>query len=75
MQAVRTAFGETSLIIKDTARNLQTIKDVLPTFSDQVTTIHDKLPEILDKLAVLDDILPGVKALLEVSSGKFKIRK
>jgi hypothetical protein len=67
VQRVQTAVGEASLIIKDTARNLQTIQGIFPQIQEQVTTIYGKIPEISSTITTLGNLLPDIGAALEAS--------
>ena len=67
VQGVQNIAGDLSLVVNDTARNVQTIVDVLPEVSGQITTITQEIPEMSGKLTAMhDEMLPIIMSLLKV---------
>jgi hypothetical protein len=69
VQAVRSTTGDMATILKDSARNLQVVRNILPTLSDDVTTMRTQLPEMSDKLAPI----PGISDKLDMLSQKLTV--
>lgn len=66
--------GDLSLVVSDTARNTQTVINVLEGTASQVTTVYEAIPEVSNRLSVLqDDMLPALISLLQVYKSSYKI--
>ncbi|KAH9219361.1 hypothetical protein DL95DRAFT_457439 [Leptodontidium sp. 2 PMI_412] len=66
LQVAQTTAGELLLVVNDSARNVQTVVDVLPGIAEQVTTIHDTFPDMSSKLSMIStDLLPAIISLIQ----------
>jgi hypothetical protein len=50
---MHTAIGDVSLVVEDTARNVQTVVDVVPVMAGQVKAIAEGIPALSERIAAM----------------------
>ena len=54
---MHTAIGDVSLVVEDTARNVQTVVDVVPVMAGQVKAIAEEIPTLSERIAAMQEDL------------------
>lgn len=54
---MHTAIGDVSLVVEDTARNVQTVVDVMPAMAGQVKAIAEEIPTLSERIAAMQEDL------------------
>ena len=54
---MHTAIGDVSLIVEDTARNVQTVVDVMPVMADQLKAIAEVFPALSERITAIQEHL------------------
>ena len=54
---MHTAIGDVSLIVEDTARNVQTVVDVMPVMAGQVKAIAEDFPALSERITAIQEHL------------------
>jgi hypothetical protein len=57
---MHTAIGNVSLVVEDTARNVQTVVDVMPVMAGQVKAISEGITAIQEHLRVCCAFVSGL---------------
>ena len=52
---MHTTIGDVSLVVEDTARNVQTVVDVMPVMAGQVKAIAEEIPELSERIAAIQE--------------------
>ena len=54
---MHTAIGDVSLVVEDTARNVQTVVDVMPVMAGQVKAIAEDFPTLSKQITAIQEHL------------------
>jgi hypothetical protein len=54
---MHTTIGDVSLVVEDTARNVQTVVDVMPVMAGQVKAIAEEIPALSERIAAMQENL------------------
>jgi hypothetical protein len=52
---MHTTIGDVSLVVEDTARNMQTVVDVMPMMAGQVKAIAEEIPALSERIAAMQE--------------------
>jgi hypothetical protein len=66
---MHTSIGDVSLVVEDTARNVQTVVDVMPVMASRVKAIAEEIPALSERIAALQEDLRVSYASITFVSG------
>jgi hypothetical protein len=66
---MHTTIGDVSLVVEDTARNVQTVVDVMPVMAGQVKAIAKEIPALSERIAAMQEGLRVSYASITFVSG------
>jgi hypothetical protein len=68
---MHTAIGDVSLVVEDTARNVQTVVDVMPVMAGQVKAIAEEIPVLSERIMAMREDLRVTRQSLFVSGFEY----
>jgi hypothetical protein len=66
---MHTAIGDVSLVVEDTARNVQAVVEVMPVMAGQVKAIAEEFPALSERVAAIQEHLRVSYASISFVSG------